>query len=103
MPVVEEVHVGDIGTIFRVTLMDGSSALDVSGASTLQIIFKKPDNSNDTQTAVFTTDGTDGVVQYTSIAGDLDAAGKWAIQANVVLPAGSWKSNVSTFRVHENL
>jgi len=103
MPVVEEIHVGDIGTIFRVTLMDGSSVLDVSGATTLEIIFKKPNNSNLTKTAILTGDGTDGIVQYTTVIGDLDSAGKWAMQANVVLSAGSWKSNVSTFRVHENL
>jgi len=103
MPI-EEIHLNDIGTVIRVTLYDGSSVVDVSNASTLQLLFKKPDNTLLTKTAVLTGDGTDGQVQYITVAGDLNVMGKWAVQARIVdISSNEWKSSVSTFRVHDNL
>ena len=37
-----EIHLNDVGTKFLVTIMDGSSAVDISTASTKQIIIQKP-------------------------------------------------------------
>ena len=37
-----EIHLNDIGTKFLVTVKDGSSVVNVSTASTKQIIIKKP-------------------------------------------------------------
>ena len=103
MPFVEEVHKDDIGTVFLVTLYDGSTALDVSGAIVKQIVFQDADGTVTTQTATFTTDGTDGKIQYTTIADDLSVVGKWKIQGYVQLASGQWKSNVGNFRVYSNL
>ena len=98
-----EIHKGDIGTVFVVTVQDGSSAVDVSGATTKQVLFRKPDGTVVANDAEFTTDGTDGKIQYTSVADDLDTVGQWHIQARVTLPAGTWRSDVGVFQVHENL
>ena len=98
-----EVHKDDIGTVFEVALMDGSSIVNVSAATTKEIIFEKPDGSTLTKTAEFVTSGSDGKIDYTTVAGDLDTIGRWKIQAYVVLAAGSWKSDVAEFSVHDNL
>ncbi len=107
----EEVHLGDIGTIFRATINDCTetngvatqTAIDISSATTLELIFKSPKGVVKTFTAGFTTDGSDGQIQYTTILGDLDEVGNWKIQAYIVLPTGSWRSDIGQFRVHENL
>ena len=103
----EEVHFGDIGTIFRATINDCvngvQSPIDLSTVTTLQLIFKSPSGVVKTKTAVFTTDGTDGQIQYVTIADDLDEVGNWKLQAYIVLPSGSWRSDIGTFRVYENL
>ena len=100
MAFIEQAHVNDIGTIFRVTVYDttssgGTSVADISTASTNGTTF--------TRAAVFTTDGSDGDIQYISVDGDLDGAGTWNLQAYVVTPAGTWNTDVGSFRVYENL
>ena len=64
---VNEIHVGDIGTVFTLTIKDGSSVIDLSGATTKQIILRKPDRvTSSTKTASFVTDGSDGKIKYTN-------------------------------------
>lgn len=98
-----EIHKDDIGTIFEVTVKDGSIAVDVSGATTKDIIFKKPNGSTLTKASVFVSDGTNGKIKYTSIAGDLDVIGVWKIQSHLVLSGGTWKTDVGSFEVFDNL
>ena len=93
------IKVGDIGTVFRVTLNDANGVLDISGATVKELKFKRPDNSTLVKTASFTTDGTDGKLQYASIAGDLSIAGDWKMEAFVTLPSGSWTSDCIQFIV----
>lgn len=99
----EEIHVGDIGTIFRITVNSDSSPLDISAASTKQIIFRKPDGNIMTKDAAFYTDGTDGIIQYATLEDDLSIAGTWKIQALVALPSGNWRSSISEVTVYANL
>ena len=108
MAYIEELHVGDIGTIVRATINDTDAAgtasvFNASGAITKQLIFRKPDGTKLTKSAAFTTDGTDGKMQYTTISGDLDTAGAWNIQAYLVTSSGTWYSSVGSFKVYENL
>ena len=108
MAFVEQAHVNDIGTIFRVTVYDmtstgGTTVADINTATTKQFTFKRPDGTTFDRTAVFTTDGTDGQIQYLSVDGDLNVPGTWHLQAYVVTPAGSWKTEFGLFRVYENL
>ena len=99
-----EIHQYDIGTIFEITLMDGTSIVDISGATTMEITFQKPDGiTNVIKTAVHTTDGTDGKLQYVTILDDLDIIGTWKKQAFVVLSTGEWSSDIDNFKVHKNL
>lgn len=100
----EEIHLDDIGTVFEITLMDGDDAEDVSSATvTKDIIFRKPGGTKVTQAASFTTDGTDGKIEYTSVADDLDEVGAWNIQAYLILTDWTGHSDVGNFTIHRNL
>jgi len=110
--IVKEIHLDDIGTIFKVTLQECdldtgvSSVVDVSSADSSAkrtIIFKKPDGTIVEKPAEFATDGTDGVIQYATVAGDLNQTGTWKIQARVELLTGMWSSDISKFKVYSNL
>ena len=100
------VQLNDIGSVLRVTVRESSdqSAVAVSSATvTKDIILEKPDGTNVTKAASFTTDGTDGKIQYATISGDMDAAGTWGLQASVVLTSHTIKSTRVRFEVKENL
>lgn len=100
-----EIHLDDVGTIFRVTIVDCDDVfIDISTASVKQLVFKKPDGTSVTQTAVFFTDGTDGILDYVTVSGDLDLVGEgWKIQGKVTLATGNWSSDIGTFPVYDNL
>ncbi len=101
----DNIHIGDIGTIFTVTIKDeDGTVVDVSTDSTQEIICAKPNGDTVTQTSSFTTDGTDGKIQFTTTAaGDLDKKGKWHLQGKVVITAGTWRTNIGHFKVFANL
>lgn len=104
MPV-NEIHQNDIGTIFEITLKDDAGVVDLTGATTLNILFKKPDEAGTivTKPGVPDADPKLGILRYTTIAEDLDVPGGWKVQVFLVLPGGSWSSDVGGFTVHENL
>ena len=108
MVYIEEAHLNDIGTVFRITVYDTDSTgtasiLDISAATTIQIIFRKSDGNLLTKTATLTTDGSDGQMQYTTVDGDLNVGGTWNIQSKIVSGDGTWKTDVGSFKVYENL
>ena len=100
---VNEIHKNDIGTILRVTIYDGSTIVDISTATTKTIYLRKPNGVILTKTAVFYTDGSDGIIQYIVQSTDLDQDGTWGIQAYIVLSDGSWRTDMSTFIVYRNI
>lgn len=97
-----EIHIGDIGTEFVITLYDSTTILDVSGAS-VTIYLKKPSGTTLTKAASLYTDGTDGKVKVSSASGDLDEGGLWTVQAKVAESGNTWYSDVGRFRVHANV
>ena len=99
----EEIHKEDIGTIFRLTVKDSDVVVDISSQTLMQIKLRPKDGATKTKTAVFTTDGTDGKMQYVTIAGDLHCTDEWELQSRVTLSDGDWNSNIATFRVYANL
>jgi hypothetical protein len=99
-----EIHVGDIGTVFTITIKDGSSAVDVSTATTKEILVTKPDGTEVTWAASFVTSGADGKIKYTTAsAGDLNQVGAYRIQAHIVFLTGDWHTDIGDFYVHGNL
>lgn len=100
---ISDIHVGDIGTAFRVTLTEDGVPVDISTATLINLILSKPDESIATKTAVLYTDGTDGIIEYRTVSGDLDQAGKWKAQVYVELFGWSGHSAAFSFRVIDNL
>ena len=99
-----DIRVGDIGTVFRLTIVNElEETINISAATTTEIRFEKPDKSTVDKAAAFATDGSDGEIEYVTISGDLDMSGKWRIQAYIVTPVGEWRSEIETFWVQENL
>jgi hypothetical protein len=98
-----EIHVGDIGTILRVTIYDGTEIVDVSNVDSKTIYLQKPTGATLTKTAVYYTDGTDGIIQYVTEDGDLDQAGTWQIQAKIDFGTDVFNTNIEKFKVLRNL
>lgn len=98
-----EIHLGDIGTKFRCTIYNGSSIVDVSSASVKQIVFQKPDGTDLTVNASFETDGTDGVIYYLTVSGDLSQIGLWSLQGYIEIATGKFHSDIKNFKVYRNL
>jgi len=107
----QEIHKDDIGTIFEVTIIDPitNRPLNIADATETLIYILKPAVDEETppvrldKTATFTSDGSDGRIEYASIAGDLDIAGRYQIQARVTTPDGVWHSQILKFKVEDNL
>ncbi len=98
-----EVHVGDVGSVFQLTIVDQDGvAVDVSCQTRMEILFKGP-GIELTKTAVFQSDGIDGVIKYLGVSGDILAFGKWAMQGHVILPAGEWYTTAVAFDVLDNI
>ncbi len=98
-----KVHVNNIGTNFDLYVKENGNSIDISGATSKQIIFGKPDSSKLTKTADFITDGTDGGIRYTTQSGDLNTVGIWRIQAFIAISGGSFYSDIQSFQVLPNL
>ena len=95
---------GDWGTIFHITVLETNEAeqnvvMNISTATTKQILFTKPSGTLLTKTAVFTTDGTNGQIQYVSIDGDLNEAGTWTWQGLLTFASGKWHTTTGSFSV----
>jgi hypothetical protein len=91
--------------VIGLTVTENGSALDIHTATVKQITFKKPDNSIVTVTAAFTTDGSDGKIQYTAAANFLDHPGTYQYQGVITLPdsATPWKTEIVSFNVAATL
>ena len=98
-----EIHINDVGTKFLVTVTDGTTAVDISSATTKQLIFQKPSGTKLTKATVFTSDGTDGKMQYSVVTDDFDEAGSYKLQGKVVISDGTFYTDIHTFKVHRNL
>jgi hypothetical protein len=97
------IHRNDIGTNFLITIQDGCSIFDISNATVKNFIFKKPDGTILTVAASFYTNGVDGVLNYVTVSGDIDQAGTWEVQSFVEIPPNQWFSEVTRFKVLEDL
>jgi hypothetical protein len=98
-----EIHIGDIGTEFRITITEDSGIVDLSSSTNITITFSRPDGTINSVSAGFYTDGTDGIISYQSIEGDLTVAGMYKIQAKVEFSSQMYYSSIQTFRVYPNL
>ncbi len=98
-----EIHQDDFGTKLLLTITDDGAVVDISSAVSQEIRMVKPNDEFIDRAAVFETDGTDGKMYYIVQAGDFDQAGYYKIQGKVILSTGSYKTNISKFKVHCNI
>lgn len=93
-----------VGVAIIATLTDeDGAALDVSAATTINLIFKKPDGTNVIKTASLFNDGTDGKVAYVTETGFLDQVRDWRMQCYIELPNFTGTTDIGTFIVGGNL
>ena len=98
-----EIHALDYGTELRITVTDDGEIVDLSSASLMEFLIRKPDSSLLTVSVDFYTDGTDGILKYLTTSGDTDIPGLYKIQARVSLGSGVFYSSSSAFKVHCNV
>jgi hypothetical protein len=99
----DEIHALDEGTELRITVKDDGVIVDLSSASSLEFLIRKPDGSLLTVVADLFTDGTDGILTYTTVSGDTDIAGLYKIQAKVTIGSGLFYSSSAAIKVHCNV
>lgn len=97
------VRVSDEGTTFEMTITSCESVVDISSATLKQITFVSPTGAKIDQTAVFSTDGTDGKIRYVTVTNDIDMPGTWKTQGYIESTSGKWHTTVDTFEVEDNL
>jgi hypothetical protein len=103
MSVGNEIHLDDIGTIFRILATDCGTVVDISSATSLQICFTAP-SSPFTKVATTTGVGTDGLFEYKAVVGDIFEIGAWQWQGVIVFPNGDvFHTNVREFEVFDNI
>lgn len=98
-----ELRIGDIGTVIELHVVDGTTPVNLAGATSLSMTFKKPDGSTLVKTATLSGAGTDGLMRYITEAGFLDQAKTWQVQGHVVLPDWQGHTQIGTFVVANNL
>ena len=100
-----DLHLLDEGTVLRFTIKEGSAALDVSSATVLTLKLKRKDKTIQEHDMVFTTDGTDGKVEYVTLTGDIPAGnkGKWQAQVYLEMPGGKWHTSKVDVEVDDNV
>lgn len=110
MPAVEIFRAGAIGSIVRLTVEEDGVAVNISAVSTKNLIFIRPNGSMVVKTASFTTDGTDGKLQYTDTTGSLldwrdpGVLGQWRVAAELLgLSSWSGESSPGAFLVEPRL
>ena len=95
-------HVNDIGTSIRLTIRNSvtNAIVDLSTMSSAIFTFERPDNTSFEVTDVqLYTDGTDGVLEYLTVADDLNQAGRWRVQPTYTMPSGTWSGTPETMTV----
>lgn len=76
---------------------------DISAATVKRISLKKPGGATVQKTAVFTTDGTDGLIEYDTVSTDLNKAGTWLIEPYVKGASFEYYGKSQTFTVDSRI
>jgi hypothetical protein len=93
-----------IGVDIIVTVLDTAGAVkNISTATAKQLIFKKSNGTVVAKTATFVTDGSDGKLKWTTIAGDLTPYGTYQVQAAITMPGFEGRGKPALFDVLKNL
>lgn len=96
---------GSVGTVIEVKIVDSDlNIVSLVGASSKLVKFKKPDRTIVSKDVNFLTDGSDGIVSYSTESGLLDQSGMWSMQVVISLISGSYyPSDIISFKVLANI
>lgn len=97
------IAVDDIGSVIRLTIRTDAGVIEnISAASPRTIKLRKPDGTVLSKAGIMPGSGTDGILAYTTLAGDIDQPGIWTAQAYLVIGGWSGHSTPRTFEVIEH-
>jgi hypothetical protein len=100
----DEIHVGDKGTAFNVTLYDGTTAVDISLATSKVFVFEKPSGTKMSVTATVSGTGSLGTMTWSvPTTTTIDEDGEWRLQAKVGFSDSSYHTDITRFTVYPNL
>lgn len=95
---------GEVGTTITATITDSAgTAINISTATSKKIYLVNRSGRLVSKDASFTTNGSDGKLYYTLVAGDIDIGGAWVREWKVIMPSGTWYTSVVDFEVDEVL
>jgi hypothetical protein len=99
------IQAGATGMVITLTVQDEDGAVvNLSTATTTEIVLKPPQGFAVTKTASIVSPATDGKIRYVTEAGVMNPPGKWKAQAHVALSGGSeYWSTIFEFTVGANL
>lgn len=98
-----DLQITDVGVVVELTITDGTDAIDLSSASTMEIVIRGPTSASITKTATFTTDGTDGKIRFTTGVADFVQTGNYQIQGHIIDTGQDWTTSLVTVLVGPNL
>lgn len=93
----------DVGTVIRISVKENDAVFNASAATVKTLFLKTPNGVVVRKSALFYTDGTDGVCEYTTITGDLHESGRWSGQLYLEFPNGRWYTSMFSFVVEDTL
>lgn len=102
---VVELKKGSFGIAIEICLVDSIDGMpiDLSSETEKHIDFRKPGGDVIQKAAVFSSDGTDGLIMYIVEDGLLDTLGTWSAQARVGSIDNLLPSEIIQFKVTHNL
>lgn len=88
------IQLGDVGTLFDVTVKNqaGQLVTELESATTLEMVFQRPNGTTYRRTASYLGAGRIGYITQNN---DIDAVGRWKGQGYVEL--SSFRGNTSIF------
>jgi hypothetical protein len=84
-----KIRLGAVNVQIIGTVKQAGTAVNISSATTHNLILTKPDGTEVTKTGTFYTDGSDGKLYCYSLASDVDQAGIYEVRADLVFPGGT--------------
>ena len=96
-------QLNDVGTLLRVIIQENNSVKNLAGITSSQIVLRKPSGSTLTKSSVFGSNGSDGIITYTTESGDIDEIGIWRIQGVITSGSAVFYSEVEEFTVNRNI
>lgn len=98
-----EFGLNDVGSILRLTVQENDEPKDISSATAINFLFKKPDETVTEKVGAFDTNGSNGKVTYTIVANDLDQVGLYEVQVKITTTGWTGISSSYTFFVRQTL